>query len=395
MGDRLRLGDTVVLLTCNDLLAESIAERERLAVVGRLAADVVHDLNGLLTVFLSCAELAREVCSADQVTGADLAEVRESLDDILAAARTGSELTKRVLVSARSRSVTQGELDLSMVAGSAASLLARALPPSVRLEQELVPGVWIRGDEVELHQIIMNLLVNARDAVGGKGCLRVGARRDPSGRLALLIVSDDGAGMDEATRQRIFEPFFTTKAAGTGLGLPTVARLVAAHGGTIRAVTAPGLGCTFTVSLPLSRRAEPQSQGSRTTRRGHGPGARACVFVVDRSPAARGAVRRGLTRSGYHVLEAPDVAALLDAVRGDESLRPDAILVDCPNEMYDDVVLSQLRDARGVGPVVGMHTGPMRTEVLAAAGVQVSVAKPFTLDSLLAAIDGLLGPIRP
>jgi signal transduction histidine kinase len=230
----------------------------RLAALGQLTADIVHDFNNLLAVINASAYAA-----LSKVT--DI-EVRQCLDDILGAGTRAAKLTNQVAEFLRCAETAPGESDANRVVAQAANVLRRLLGTNARLTFALSPQpLIVRFSSTHLEQILLNLVVNARDAMPDGGDLSIETSAfvcdDSSaatragvlpGEYALVTVADTGCGIDQATLPRIFDPYFTTKRGiGSGLGLSTVLRLVTAGGGRILVESRPTAGTTFRVFLPL------------------------------------------------------------------------------------------------------------------------------------------------
>jgi len=261
----------LALVVTRDVTAARRAEEaQRLESVGRLAGGVAHDFNNLLTVILSgVSELRR--CPEDRAADAEIVE------EIGAAGVRARELVRQLLAFARRQKTVSVLLDLREVVRDAEKLLCRLLGHEVVLTTRLSPELWpVRMDRGQLEQIILNLAVNARDAMpsGGRLCLATanvevtgrdaGAERSglPPGQWVRLTVSDDGHGMAPEVRERIFEPFFTTKpqGKGTGLGLATVYGIVAQNDGVIRVDSEPGRGTSFQIFLPRAASGAPGAE---------------------------------------------------------------------------------------------------------------------------------------
>jgi PAS domain S-box-containing protein len=298
-------------------LAEQARHAQRIESLGVLAGGVAHDFNNLLTVILSTLDLMR----AD-LPRADRAHA--DLDVMRGAAMRASQLTKQLLAFSRRQVMEARLLDLNVVVNDAERLLRRIVGEPVAFAVSLAPDrLPVCADAVQLEQVLVNLVMNARDAVvqrdgtgGGAGAITVetgvtvlgadhAARFDlPAGRYACLAVHDTGVGMDEATRRHVFEPFFTTKplGQGTGLGLAMVYGIVTQSGGTVRVESQPGQGSTFHVLLPIAEEASERpvaSEGLPAAPRG-----RETVLLVEDEAAVRGIARRILERAGYTVFEA-------------------------------------------------------------------------------------------
>ena len=247
-GTPARIIATVRDVTGRRLLEEQLRQAQKMESIGRLAGGVAHDFNNILTAIRGYAELLL-------MDVADDAPARESAIEIARAADRAASLTGQLLAFSRKQVLRPQRLDLNEVISGMSSLLARTLGEDVvlttMLETDLRPTL---ADPTQVEQVVLNLAVNARDAMpqGGRLLLRTANVDLDAGPHVALVVADSGTGMDEETAARIFEPFFTTKevGAGTGLGLATVHGIVAQSGGAIDVVTEPGVGTTFTVCLP-------------------------------------------------------------------------------------------------------------------------------------------------
>jgi len=304
-------------------LEERLSRAHRMESVARLAGGIAHDFNNLLTVVLGSAEILLD----------DLPRAyarRNDLEEIKTAATQAAQLTRQVLAYSRQQVLAPRLLDLNGLVGG----MERTLRPLVGARIELVLDLAaqsgaVRVDSAQLEQAVVNLVMNARDAMPGGGRLHIAtrnvvvdeafAREHPPmrpGRYTTLAVRDSGVGMDEDTQSHLFEPFFTTKPGrhGAGLGLATTYGIVKQSGGYIWTESAPDAGATFTIYLPwhepLVAAAVPAADSSGAAR-----GAGETVLVVDDEPAVRVVTKRILQRSGYAVLEAAGGAEALDALR--------------------------------------------------------------------------------
>jgi len=236
---------TGVMSIAVDLTRERQLERElqhahRLDLIGRLASGVAHDFQNLLTVILNLADLARDDLPADHPAA-------DNLTRIAAAGEQAANVARQLLNFSRQRVVLR-DLDLNAVARATLDLLRPLVPPNVTLAVELAGGpLPVRGDETQLQQVLLNLCLNARDAMPHGGRLRVATA---GGASAVLVVEDEGLGMSDEVRQNLFRPFFTTKEEGHGLGLSVVQMIVESHGGRIAVASEPGRGSRFEVTLP-------------------------------------------------------------------------------------------------------------------------------------------------
>ncbi len=308
-------GEQVVLLIARDAterarLEQHLRQAQKMEAVGRLAGGVAHDFNNLLTVINGYADMLLGDLPAGDPGRWALAEIRQAGDRAAA-------LTRQLLAFSRQQ-VTQPEvLDLNAVVAETGGMLRRLIGEDVELTTDLAPDLGrVLADRGQLGQVLLNLIVNARDAMpqGGKLTiatanvelgeddlrLRPGCR---GGRYALLTVSDTGCGMDEATLARVFEPFFTTKGPGqgTGLGLATVYGIVKQSEGYVYASSAPGRGTTFQVYLPRVEAQFPCAEAPETA--GAGPAGSETVLLVEDEAAVREFAATALRRAGYTVLE--------------------------------------------------------------------------------------------
>ena len=281
-----------------------LRQAQKMEAVGRLAGGIAHDFNNLLTVITSYGELLLRTIARGDPRRDDVAEIH-------AAARRAAALTGQLLAFSRKQVLRPVAVHLNDVIDGVASLLRRLIGADIDLCIELAPRIeTIDADRNQMEQVVLNLALNARDAMPGGGQLTIATRmeRGNASRDArvVLVVVDTGIGMDAATRERIFEPFFTTKAPGkgTGLGLSTVYGLVQQLGGELRVQSEPGQGSTFEVLLPVgeSRTEEPALESSSAA----GAGGDETVLVVEDEPGVRALATRVLGQAGYDVLAAAD-----------------------------------------------------------------------------------------
>jgi PAS domain S-box-containing protein len=302
---------------------EQARQAQRLEAVGRLAGGVAHDFNNLLTIILGNVDLILE-------HDAPATMHRTLLDDVRAAGRRAAGLTRQLLAFSRREPAVPRRIDLNLLVTDMESMLRRTIAEHIVFTTELRPGVGpVVADPAQIEQVVLNLVVNARDAMpkGGKlllrtaeenfsvGALPVGAE-GPAGRYVVLSVTDTGHGMDAATQTRIFEPFFTTKEVGkgTGLGLATVYGIVKQAKGWVVVDSRPGAGTTFRVYLP---RAEGTAEPAPLVGYAEQPPLTATrtVLLVEDDAALRDMSKRALESVGYTVLACPDGRAALEASR--------------------------------------------------------------------------------
>jgi PAS domain S-box-containing protein len=313
-------------LSRNKALEEQLQQSQKMEAVGRLAGGVAHDFNNILTVILSYTDLLL----SEQTGNATL---RDDVGHVRSAAERAAALTRQLLAFSRKQVMHPTVLDVNAVVGEMHAMLGRVIREDVRLETKLGGALWpVCVDRSQLEQVLMNLAVNARDAMPNGGSLLIETAnvvidaghvaRHPGampGRHVVLSVTDTGVGMNTATRERAFEPFFTTKGPGkgTGLGLSTVYGIVKQSGGSICVQSEPGRGTSFKVYFPRHEGtvngAVPVQDEPVMARRD------ATVLLVEDDDAVRGATRRLVERFGYEVVEAPDAEIALALIRANDA----------------------------------------------------------------------------
>jgi PAS domain S-box-containing protein len=290
-------------------LENELRQAQRVDALGRLAGGIAHDFNNLLTVILTSAAVLKLRFPS--------AEPQDDLQAIEGSAQKAAELTRQLLAFSRKQVQRPRVLDLGQCVEGTQKLLRRLLPEEIRVVFRRGPTpIRVKADPGQIEQVVINLAVNARDAMPNGGTLTISTSEGsiepalgtsgPVTRCAILRVTDNGLGMDEATCERVFEPFFTTKpfGQGTGLGLATVHGIVTQSGGTIRVESEPGRGATFEIRLPLSEEAETAlTEGPKTPDelRGH-----ETILLVEDDAAVRETTHKALGALGYRVLVAAD-----------------------------------------------------------------------------------------
>ena len=298
-------------------LEAQFQQSQKMEAVGRLAGGVAHDFNNLLTVILGSAEMLSEDLEVDDPRRADAEEIRR-------AAERGAALTRQLLAFTHRQVRRPLPVDLRAVVDEMDSLLARVIGEHIEVvTQAPAEPLAVYADPTEIEQVVMNLAVNARDAMPEGGVLSIlldGVRLDEAaaarmgglapGGYARLRVSDTGHGIAPDVMPHLFEPFFTTKGPGegTGLGLPTVYAIVTQSGGHIGAESREGAGAAFVIHLPLTG-AAPVAEAGPDAADGAGPTGTESVLLVEDEPAVRRLVSRTLERAGYSVLVAESGAA--------------------------------------------------------------------------------------
>jgi two-component system, cell cycle sensor histidine kinase and response regulator CckA len=297
--------------TAREKLEQELRQAQKMEAIGQLAGGVAHDFNNLLSVILGYTVLA-----IDGLPATD--PLRPDLEEIAKAARRASELTRQLLAFSRKQVLKPRILDLNQVVTGLERMLRRVVGDAVSVSIHRAADLGrTLADPGQIEQVLMNLIVNARDAMPTGGALSIDTRNAEldaayaserhgvnPGSYVVLSVSDTGVGMDETTRARIFEPFFTTKdqGKGTGLGLSTVWAIAHQSGGHVEAHSAPGRGTTLTLYLPRTtgevEEVRPEAPAPLTLR------GTETVLLVEDDEQVRCLVRDVLRRNGYHVLEA-------------------------------------------------------------------------------------------
>jgi PAS domain S-box-containing protein len=378
-------------------LQRRLSQAERLEAIGRLAGGVAHDFNNLLTAIVGHAELLRDVLPAGSEGLEDLAEIEK-------AATRATSLTQQLLAFSRRQVLQPQVLDLNQVVEGMRRMLDRLIGEDIHLVVRPGKGVGhVRADPAQMEQVLLNLVVNARDAMprGGSVVIET-ANRDLDewyarqhgavgpGTYVLLTVTDTGHGMDRTTSEHIFEPFFTTRAKGTGLGLATVYGVISQSGGNVTVDSEPGLGTTFAIFLPRveapaesaqpARHAGERAQGTET------------ILVVEDEPVVRDLAAKVLRQHGYTVLVAASgEEALLAAARHEGPL--DLVLSDVVMPgMSGPQTWERLAGARAGLRVLFMsgYTDEAMHQHGLAEGAMPFLPKPFTPWSLTAKVREVL-----
>ncbi len=370
-------------VTERDLLEEHARRGQRLEAIGSLAGGVAHDFN---TVVLSASRLLRNRLAADH-PGARF------LDDIDEASRRGAELTRQLLAFSRRQVMAPRPVCLAEIVARLAPLLERSLGTVHELKLAIADTPPVVADPAQIEQVVMNLVLNARDAMpaGGRIVLALGTSAgDPEAHVApgawvTLSVRDDGCGMDAATRGRIFEPFFTTKAEGVGMGLASVYGIVRQSGGHIAVTSAPRAGTTFTVFLPATAElpaAPPEPVPAAA------PAVRRRILLVDDEAPVRSALGELLSALGHDVITA---CSFDEAIAAAAAQPVELVLTDVNMPGRSGVELAVALTGSRPALAVIVMSGDLRDQVLEPLPAHaVRLAKPFTLDELERALTAAI-----
>jgi signal transduction histidine kinase/ActR/RegA family two-component response regulator len=329
-------------LADREALELQLRHAQKMEAIGRLAGGIAHDFNNLLTAIRSYADLMIDDMPEWDTRRADVQEIRK-------AAQRATELTAQLLAFSRKQMLQPRVLDTAAVLHDLQPMLRRLLIEDIELVVDAQPHLWpVRADRGQLEQVVVNLAVNARDAMPDGGVLLIRAWNHtilapmeskhgvvPAGEFVAIAVSDTGTGMDDDTQSRAFEPFFTTKdvGKGTGLGLATVHGIVAQSGGHVTLESHIGAGTIFTTYLPRERHASAPQRNSGASSRDAAVLRTDTILLVEDEPAVRGLARRVLTRAGFRVL---DAATPHEAIRLATEHGKDIALV------LSDVVMPQM-----------------------------------------------------
>jgi PAS domain S-box-containing protein len=390
-----------------EVMAENITERraleeqlrhaQKMEAVGRLAGGVAHDFNNLLMVINGYAELLRDSLHSED----DLLQA----ESILSAGKKATMLTSQLLAFSRKQVMSPRVLDLNQILTESGKMLPRLIGEDVELQVRLADKLGpVKVDPGQMEQVIMNLVVNARDAMpdGGEVTIETSdveltpesARRAGApgpGRYVRLSVSDTGMGMDAQTQSRIFEPFFTTKekGKGTGLGLATVYGIVQQTGGAIQVTSEPGKGTRFDVHLPRAAGSTDEITGRVPVQPTRGT---ETVLLVEDEDGVRSLVRQVLSSKGYTVLEAPGSPEAIDICRSYQGkihlLVTDVVLPHMNGRMLAENLLT-LRPAMKVLFVSGYTDDKMIQHGVQGSG-SMFLQKPFSADVLAATVRAML-----
>jgi len=310
-GEARRIAGVGMDITDRRKLDEKVRHAAKLESLGVLAGGIAHDFNNLLTGILGNASLLKEMVPAASSSGL--------LQNVIRASERAAQLSRQMLAYSGRGHFSVQPIDISRQVREFVSFIETTVSKNVAIRLRVADSLpMIEGDEGQLQQVIMNLVVNAAEAIGEReGWVEVATRIEkntsplvsdllpsqelPPGEYVVLQVSDNGSGMDDATRAKIFDPFFTTKFTGRGLGLAAVLGIIRGHGGTIRVVSHPGVGTCFQVYFPASTKTVERSLAALSNDSIHGSGT---ILVVDDEEIVRVAARTVLESFGYNVLEA-------------------------------------------------------------------------------------------
>jgi len=374
----------------HEQLEGQLRHRQRMEAIGALAGGIAHDFNNLLAAILGSASLISLAAEPD-------GEIQENAELIERAAGRGALLTRQLLGFASRGKLRNTTVDLGEIAGSIAAILERTTHRRIEIAVDRAGDApYVTGDPAQLEQVVMNLAVNARDAMprGGRlcigtDCVDIGADGNPDhvdlapGRYVRLSVSDDGCGMSAEVKQRAFEPFFTTKPVGegSGMGLATVYGIVRSHHGSVAIRSQSGAGTEVEILLPRANIDRVDTSRDRPQKLVHGTG---CVLVVDDEQAVRAVIRKTLERLGYQALGVSSGAEALDYLRSHPQ-QVDLVILDLVMPEMDGREcfrrITALDPAQKVLLATGHSAGQDAYELIEAGAVGV-LEKPFSAAEL-------------
>jgi PAS domain S-box-containing protein len=381
-------------------LETRLLRAQRMESIGTLAGGVAHDLNNILAPIMMSVPMLRLPLSETQREGI--------ISTIEMSAERGAQIVRQVLTFGRGLEGERIPLDLGGLIAEVLQIAGQTFPKGIAVESIIAPELWpVTGDTTQLHQVLLNLSINARDAMPHGGKLRLSARNftvDESyssmvpeaapGRYVLVEVSDNGTGIAPEILERIFDPFFTTKGVGrgTGLGLSTVIGIVRSHGGLIHVASQPGQGATFQIYLPASADGEAIAEPPAGIAPPRGDGE--CILVVDDEITVGNSARMALESFGYRVLLAGDGTEAL-ALFAQKPNGIHAVLTDIAMPFMDGIALIRALRKMQPGLRIIASTGLAEKSELASLkslGVEIILHKPYGADTLLRTVHETLHP---
>jgi PAS domain S-box-containing protein len=415
-GDELMIESRWTLIRDNEGLAKSVLaintditekkmieaqfmRAQRMESIGTLAGGIAHDLNNILAPIMMSIELLKEI-STDPMSA-------NILKTIEASAKRGADIVRQVLSFARGLEGQRIEVQLKHLLNEIQSIIKDTFPKDIRLEFSVPNDIWtILGDPTQVHQILLNLCVNARDAMPNGGSLSINVEncvidehyvamnlQAKAGRYVQISVADTGTGIPPLLLEKIFEPFFTTKPInkGTGLGLSTVMAIVKSHGGLIDVYSEPNKGTTFKVYLPameMSSEAREEQLAQASLPRGNGE----TILLVDDEASIITITTQTLLAFGYHVLTATDGAQAV-AIYAERKNDIAVVLTDMAMPIMDGAAtiraLTTMNPRLKIIAASGLHANADMTNA-SAVGIKHFLTKPYTAGTLLKAMRAIL-----
>ena len=396
-GEPYRILEINTDVTERKKLVNQFLRAQRLESIGTLAGGIAHDLNNMLAPILMSISLLK--------MGETQRNKLQILDTIESSARRGADMVKQVLSFARGTTGEHRVVNLRAILDELASVVRDTFPGGVVLKTSIEDDLWMcQGDPTQIHQVLLNLFVNSRDAMPNGGTLKVEVKNVEidhqfavmtqsrhSGSFVCIVVTDTGAGMTQEVMERAFDPFYTTKpvGSGTGLGLSTLAAIVKAHNGFYNLYSEPGKGTTFNIYLPATHAPEIyQSENHTEPKRGNGE----WILVVDDERSVREVTKQTLEVFGYSVLTAGDGAEAI-AVFSRSQEKISLVITDIMMPVMDGV--AAIHALKHLSPSLkiiaasgyGANDGVARA---AGEGVKSFLAKPYSAETLLETVYRVL-----
>jgi PAS domain S-box-containing protein len=381
-------------------LSRQLLQAQKMEAIGTLAGGVAHDFNNILQIVLGYSEVLLQGKKAPEFD-------YEDVEKIYQAGKRGAELVKGLMMFSRKAEIQPKPINLNEQVEQLTRMLARTIPKMIEIERILAPDLAIiNADATQMDQVVMNLAVNAKDAMHDEGKLtietasvvlddeycRAHAGVSP-GPYVLLMVSDTGHGMNKEILARIFEPFFTTKAEGkgTGLGLSTVYGIVKQHNGSIDCESEPGHGTTFKIYVPAISRREAVSES--TTKETGPKGGTETILVVNDEESVRGMIGQILSRAGYKLMTACDGKEALDLYK-QEGAKISLVILDLMMpKMGGQKCLEELLKINPQAKVLiatGVSSNNQQTSLTIDSGAKVVIHKPYDINLLLTTVRDIL-----
>ncbi|UCE62195.1 MAG: PAS domain S-box protein [Phycisphaerales bacterium] len=380
------------------VLEGQLRHAQKMEAIGTLASGVAHDFNNLLTAIFGYTDLARETLPEGHAAIEALRMVEE-------AGRQARGVTNSLLTFSRKVAASKTPVNVGNLVADSKRLLGQLLSAAIEIVDEAssVRDVWVNADATQLQQVLMNLAVNARDAMPQGGCLRITLAREvprsprsegagPSGSRpqAVLTVQDSGTGMSEETKSRVFEPFFTTKPreSGTGLGMSITHGIIVDHGGHLSIESEPGRGTRVTITLPCCDPPDEDTAEFEPEQRSRGRGE--MLVLVEDDKHVRSIMTSTLRGTGYHVLQARDGLEAMDTIRAHKNLVRLVVLdLDVPRKSGESC-LREIRQMLPETPVV-LVTGSADLEAATELdGSPCLLRKPFRMAELSSTVGRIL-----
>jgi signal transduction histidine kinase/CheY-like chemotaxis protein len=385
----------------NEVLQEQLLQARKMEAIGTLAGGIAHDFNNLLTAIQGNATLAKSTAGSDS-------PIYEDLNEIELACRRASRLTRQLLLFSRKQPIRPLSLQLNAIILELAEMLERLIGEDIAIYVHLAPDVWmVEADKGSIEQVVINLVVNARDAMpeGGEIIVKtenvfvdeVYCQATPAarpGQFVRLSVSDTGMGMSQEVQDRLFEPFFSTKETGegTGLGLAVVYGIIQQHSGWVHVYSEIGHGSTFTIHLPMVQETAPEpplvKEPSVDDLQGHGER----VLLVEDEEIVREFAARVLRQNGYDVLTVSEMQEAVETLDREQwrfdLVFSDVVLPDRSGLELADHVLAH-RPSMPILLSSGYTGQRSRWETIRTRGLPF-LEKPYTLARLLGAIRAAL-----